>query len=172
MSTKTVNDFVQLVNGIQDKEIKLLLLRGLEKDPLKQSIDEHLQIEFFNNKNTCKIEKLAQSGKNSKAISKKGKPIQKTTTSSKALDGFIADKNCYVILKVCRESGGAQDNQIDDVKKFIEHINIGLENKELDSSFLFILDGTYIGTKIRKLDKLIKNKDKMKIICSDDAMPF
>ena len=124
-------------------------------DPGRQSLDEKLQIAWL--KNTGKhpsIEKLNASGEKaitfmsgSKITGKKGK---RSKSGTKSLDARV-DDTTFCIMKRTGINGGGQDNQCDDVVKFIENIKAHLEKTNVQETYLFYLDGPYY-TAARRLE--------------------
>jgi hypothetical protein len=73
--------------------------------------------------------------------------------------------NDFISLKYVQDAGGAQDNQVNDVKKFLEEAIKYTENNKNNYTFTAIVDGEYIESKILELKQF--TNDKVKIHTSD-----
>jgi hypothetical protein len=146
----------------------ILFCVGLEKDPLKQNISEKLQIEYFNKKN--KSEKIYKPPKHLY--------LDIENCKSKSFDGIIKNKKAeilgYCYLKYIKDAGGAQDNQVKDIETFISECINCIDKYKNKEKFYIIVDGQYGKSKINKLmklletDKLKDNKNRIKILSSDN----
>jgi len=112
------------------------------KDPKKQNIYENEALKYLK-KFFSSIEKLPASKKNAKYIVN-GKIISQLKTKPagghKSIDFEIKNKKLLITHKYIESKigGGAQDNQFEDVRNFLENIK---ENKEYN--FMAICDGEY-----------------------------
>lgn len=102
-------------------------LRGFEKDPGRQNLDEKLQLEFYSKKNNIPIKTLNKSGDASLCFDKDRIIIcsikQANFKKTKTFDAVL-NKNgitYYILAKHTEEAGGAQDNQINDLIDQIEY---------------------------------------------------
>ena len=138
----------------------------LAKQPTRQAVGEKGQIEFLKAVKKAKIEKLPDNGygsirlKDGKAILDSKRAIPGATKSIDAREG-----NCFISLKYIKEAGGAQDNQIQDVVKFLENAILYTEKNADDATFKAVLDGDYAESKIKML--LSYTNDRVKVCTSD-----
>jgi hypothetical protein len=145
-------------------------------NPGRQGLDEKLQIDWL--KDTGKhpeIQKLSASGEKAitfndgvKITGKKGK---RSKSGTKSLDAQV-DDTTFCIMKRTGDDGGAQDNQCEDVVKFIKEIRKYLEKTNAQEKYLFYLDGPYYTTARRfELQDMIPDtlKDRM-IITSCESV--
>ena len=132
------------------EQIKMnpLVRSHFRKDPTRQSIHENVQLDLIKQiyPDSYKLP-AAKKGtyfSNFKMMSEHPRPED----STKTLDLFVPSKNMYGVLKYSTTEGGAQDNQYNDVKKFIkEMIGYFTQNKEAPEKFVFYLDGPYYSEK-------------------------
>lgn len=126
------------------------------KDPLRQNIGEKVFCEYLN------VRTLPQSGKNVVRFSTKGEIISsKELNCSKAADFYIG--SYYITQKYTGENnGGAQDNQYEDVIRFL---TLG----SISHKVCACVDGWYWeqNGKRTELQKLF-SANKNVIICSAD----
>lgn len=111
----------------------------LRKDPTKQNISENSFFEFTG------LEKLPQSGPNRVVLG-----------NSKAADFKV--KGYYGTQKYIKESGGAQDNQINDAVLFVK------ECIKHNQKAIVCIDGDYGKSRI---NKLLTNSDNCIILTAD-----
>jgi len=125
-----------------------LVRAQFRKDPTRQSIHENVQLDLIKQiyPDSYKLP-AAKKGtylSNFKMMTDHPRPEDATKT----LDLFVPSKNMYGVLKYSTTEGGAQDNQYNDVKKFIkEMIGYHTQNKEAQEKFVFYLDGPYYSEK-------------------------
>lgn len=138
------------------------------KDPIKQNIAENLQLEILSS--TYKnIIKLPNNGKDAIYIIN-GQVVKNIEKKSfdfpKSIDFYDIDTNTYFFCKYTKEMGGAQDNQYEDVKRFIKE----LKDPKDDYTVICLLDGPYYtDKKINDLLRMIQN-DKIFIKNSDEFL--
>ena len=125
-----------------------LVRSQFRKDPTRQSIHENVQLDLIKQiyPDSYKLP-AAKKGtylSNFKMMTDHPRPEDATKT----LDLFVPSMNMYGVLKYSTTEGGAQDNQYNDVKKFIkEMIGYHSQNKEAPEKFIFYLDGPYYSEK-------------------------
>jgi len=117
------------------------------KDPLKQNFAELFQHDYLRDmKGKHAIIKMSGGGKKAHylidgndvtGLSKK----PSGSNSTKSID-FQCD-NEYYYAKHTSADGGAQDNQCDDGKRFIEQANIYVSQHNDDKVFILLVDGAY-----------------------------
>jgi len=151
-----LNDIDSFQEFMKQCKTNVVLLLGLEKDPIKQSIDEKLQIEWYNKKYKMNIQKLNGNGKSSLCFDIRN--TEKITIKSayglnfgtgqrtKTFDAQSTNnKIMYYFLKFTEESGGAQDNQIKDIEMLLKYSAMYLkQNSECKEKFVAILGGKYM----------------------------
>ena len=166
---RTGYDFDKVIKKINTDEMFAVTFAT---DPARQNLYENLagdyikSIEFITN-----YKKLPHSGKDAKYIIK-GSVIDGFTktssggaTEAKSIDFYWEHKNkkFYAFHKYTRESGGAQDNQYNDMKSFIDNANDSANQLHF---FFAIADGAYFDTqngqadisKIENLKQLANNQ--------------
>lgn len=161
-----VCDYDTMIDLMKENILNII---GLEKDPLRQSIDEKLQIEYYNTQYEPPINKLPSSGKNSICLDIRKKNIKisspvglsyRNGERTKTFDAIDEYNNLYCI-KFVNESGGSQDNQIKDVEQFLRYSDV--YDKE-DINFIYILSGDYIYSFYKSMKKKYKNNDNIELI--------
>ena len=117
------------------------------KDPLKQNFAELFQHDYLRNvKGKLAITKMSGGGKKASYLIE-GKMVSglskkpSGSNSTKSID-FQCD-NEYYYAKHTSAEGGAQDNQCDDGKRFIEQANIYATQHNDDKVFILLVDGAY-----------------------------
>jgi len=162
---KTISED-DLINLIKNN---LVVRSFFRKDPTKQSIHENTQFEWIKNNKYIDLIKLPASRKglyfhNFELTTKTPRP----ENSTKTIDGFVKSLKIYCIFKFSTTSGGAQDNQFNDVKNFITQIIGFYSNKtDADEIFEFYLDGDYYtNEKKHRLELMIPNGLHKKIVIS------
>ncbi len=116
---KKINNFLEKVPFASKEEIEEKIRTDkvfaalFAKDPLKQNIGEKVFSEYIG------VKTLPQSGKNAVRFSSKGELISKKELGcSKSADFKVG--NYYITQKYTGENtGGAQDNQYEDVVRFL-----------------------------------------------------
>lgn len=128
------------------------------KDPLKQNFAETFQYKYVRDeKNKPNIKKLSSGGKSAIYLVN-GEMVTGLTrkpsgsNATKSID--FQDGDVYYYAKVTNGSGGAQDNQCNDGKCFIEQANIYASNHQDQKKFILLVNGTHY-TDSRK--ELIRN---------------
>lgn len=149
-------------------------------DAKKQSLDEQLQIKWLMETGRHpNIYKAPASGSGAitfenfvKITGNESKKRNKSGT--KSIDAIV-DSRTFCILKRTGENGGAQDNQCDDVIRFIEQIRGYLLESGADETYLFYLDGPYYTPELRtQLEAMVPSNLKNRMIitsCESVAMP-
>lgn len=155
-----INNIDEYIEHLKESKLHML---GLEIEPTRQTIDEKSQIEYLNAMCNDKVCKLPGTGKNSLAIRKdihniicpndiKDKTVQRTKTFD-----AIDEKQTLYICKHIKESGGSQDNQLNDVIDQLQ--SCILHNQKYSKrNFKVVISGDYA----------IKNKDKLQLIIADN----
>ncbi|KLL02476.1 MAG: hypothetical protein MRERC_1c066 [Mycoplasmataceae bacterium RC_NB112A] len=137
------------------------------KDPKKQNICEKVLVKYICSLDfVSDFQKLPNGGKNALYIDRvavrkgSGYPHQKPVKSANF--AWNIKNKCgeiihfYVFHKYIEESGGAQDNQFNEIKKCIEVGRNG--SQEVNRRIVFICDDVYfIGRKIKELKNLTSN---------------
>lgn len=150
-----------------------LIRSFFRKDPIKQNFHENHQIEWIKLHKHEEVVCLPKTTSNGFYLSKK-----KLNTGRKALpaetktfDFLVESKKIYGVLKYTSDAGGSQDNQFNDVKKFIEKIIEYYEtNPEAEEKFEIYLDGTYYTLKkLKELKDMIPEEYKEKILVGSVA---
>ena len=125
------------------------------KDPSKQSIHQTCQIEWLK-KHKYADTVLMPSNTDGWCFSKHKlhhitKATPRPSDATKTFDIHSASEKVYGTLKYTNEPGGAQDNQFNDVKHFIEQaVGYYSVNALAEERFEFYLDGDYYTTKKRE----------------------
>jgi hypothetical protein len=134
-----------------------LVRAHFRKDPTRQSIHENVQIELIKQfyPDAYKLPSAKKGTYLSDFKMKTDHPRPEDAT--KTLDIFVPSKNIYGVLKYSTTEGGAQDNQYNDVKKFIkEMIGYHTRNNGAPEKFVFYLDGPYYTEKrLKNLVELV-----------------
>lgn len=138
---------------------------NFSKDPGKQSAHQKIAIEYIQNFELINKEKtllLPSGGKNALYLIS-GQIIQgcnlTTNKKPKSIDFLIElinGQKIYCTHKYTKESGGSQDNQLNDVLSFLEN------SRNLHSKNIFviaILDGDYYKHKINKINSKYQSKN-------------
>ena len=166
---RTGYDFDDVVRKINSDEMFAVTFAT---DPARQNLYEKLagdyikSIEFIS-----QFKKLSYSGKDAlyiirgSVINGETKASSGGSTEAKSIDFYWEHKGkkFYAFHKYTRESGGAQDNQYNDMKSFIENAN---SSARQDHFFFAIADGAYFDTqngqagisKIENLKQLANNQ--------------
>jgi len=146
------------------------------KDPSKQSIDESCQIEWLKNKYPDIVKlKTDIGGKcflDGTIYNITGK---RPDAATKSFDTYSPSSKKYSTLKYTGEPGGAQDNQYDDVKKFVSEA-VKYFRKSPDATELFeaCVDGPYYTEQKRRcLNDIIPSdlKDRIFITSCASILP-
>ena len=114
------------------------------KSATRQSVAEKTQIVNFN-KNGLKVEKLPGTGPNALRLLETGELVYGSlgleTISTKSIDS--RRKNDFIFQKYTNDTGGGQDNQGDDVVKFLKAANKYVDQNKNRYRFVAVLDGPY-----------------------------
>jgi len=151
---------------LEDLMTNPMLRVMLRKDPTKQSVHENTQIEWIKKNKYEDVIKLPSSNNGVYLYNNSlCKEKERNTNATKTLDIYSRSENMYGILKYTNIEGGSQDNQYNDVKKFIIEI-IGYFNNNLEAveRFEFYLDGKYYDKRRSILEKMIPPNHINKII--------
>lgn len=149
----------------------VLLASFFAKNATKQTLSEKVQLEFLGED---KLENLPSSTAESLRLHK-GEIIQGTkkkapTDATKSVDFRDRRMGALVCAKVTTTTGGGQDNQCEDVQKFVrEAVKVHRKDKTAPP-FVALLDGDYYTKEILKETEDIipkKYKDKI-IVCNSD----
>lgn len=148
--------------GFDVNEVKKQILSNdlvasfFAKDPAKQNFTEKLVGELLNTK------VLPQQGKNCIRFTDKGDVVSsKSINVSKSADFLI--NNTYITQKYTRGSGGAQDNQYNDVIDFL--IKGSIKHK-----VAAIVDGTFWESHRDNLKNYFKDNQNVNIYSMDDVL--
>lgn len=169
----SINNIDEYIDKIKKNP---LLALGIEKEPIRQSFDEKIQIEYQLKKNNINIEKLPNNKSNARCFDIRNEdkvsiisPVGfsfKSGERTKTFDGYIEKSNTFVFMKYINESGGSQDNQINDLKILIKYADLYLkQNKNTEYNFIILIDGNYI---IKNIDSLKIDNKKIIIKTSND----
>lgn len=127
--------------------MNVVVAYSFAKDPLKQNFAELFQHDYLRDmKGKHAIIKMSGGGKKAcylidgKMVSGLSKKPS-GSNSTKSID-FQCD-NEYYYAKYTDADGGAQDNQCDDGKRFIEQANIYVSQHNDDKVFILLVDGAY-----------------------------
>ena len=117
------------------------------KDPLKQNFAENFQYDWIvKNKNKPNLRKLSSGGSNAIYLVD-GELITELTkkpSGSKATKSIdFQNDNEYYYAKHTEICGGAQDNQCNDGKKFVEQANLYCNKHQDNKVFILLVDGGY-----------------------------
>jgi hypothetical protein len=131
------------------------------KDPTRQSIHEKAQIEWIQKHQYPAAVKMSADIHGTCLVKNKfhviGKDTPRPSDATKTFDLHVAANKMYAVLKYTSCPGGAQDNQLADVKNFIRQAaNYLTENAEAEETFAFYLDGPYYtAKKVAALESMI-----------------
>lgn len=146
------------------------------KDPLKQNFAELFQHDYLRDvKGKSAITKMSGGGKKAhylidgemvSGLSKK----PSGSNSTKSID-FQCD-NEYYYAKHTSAEGGAQDNQCDDGKRFIEQSNIYVSQHDDDKVFILLVDGAYYNdVRKNKIRAMIAPEHQQRVrVCGCDEV--
>ena len=142
-----------IINGIKENDI---IASFFCKDPSKQNFTEKLVSEILG------VKTLPQSGKNCIRFDSKGNIHSfKKVDSSKSVDFLI--NNIYITQKYTRGTGGAQDNQYNDVVDF-------LVKGSKQHKCAAILDGSFWANKRKELIHYFKDNCNVRILSMNDII--
>lgn len=142
------------------------------KDPSKQNIYQKLAAEYIKTLDSVKkFQTLPAGGKKAFYLSNgkilKGSQLDKKSKDTKSLDFFwqTASSTIYASHKYTGDdNGGAQDNQYQDIQKFLKQAH---DFNEKNSILIMICDGSYYlrkdsstgdETRLKRLERLTDNK--------------
>ena len=132
------------------------------KDPIRQNIHEQTVIKFI--KNISGVKNFKKYSNNEMYIVNGGlvlkSKLDTMTPSCKSIDFYweFNNKKIYAYHKYTKDSGGHQDNQYEDLKKFIDVCN---SSSMRNVRFLAIADGAFYNTQNGKANttKIKRLKD-------------
>ena len=137
----------------------IFLIKGIAKDPQKQNYQENVAKNYIvtNYPEFTNFEILPKKSKNQleSMYLANGQLVKEselsTTNHTKSIDFRWQYKEYFIYAthKYIKESGGGQDNQFEDVKKFLEHARQNTKNKYL---FVAICDGEYFEERNRLVE--------------------
>lgn len=157
---------------------------GFVKDPARQNFHENFAAEYIKNlPSVTAFEQLPKGGRNAKTVIS-GMVVdylqaQQTHKKQKTIDfefNIVNSDNrlikVYASHKYTKDSGGAQDNQYENLINFMEHAK---DNRDKDVYFLAICDGPYFQktdahglSKIERLNDMFYTNNKLKAITIED----
>lgn len=144
----------------------ILAATTLAKKANRQTLAEKLQIEYLRDIRGISVNKLPTNGEGSIRL-RAGNFVYDSNKAymgaTKTIDATFTQD--FIAFKYVNEAGGAQDNQISDVKDFL--INAIRYTQKHDNLYTFsaIVDGKYIESKINEL-KVHTNK-RVRVFTSD-----
>lgn len=160
--SKKIKEFVQFNPDFTEEQVKNEIInnsmfkRFFLKDPIRQNMYETVVSEYIENidgvKNFGKPSPPLYITTNGKLMSKSDIKSQNLDVACKSIDFYweYDGKRFYAYHKYAKEPGGHQDNQYEDLLKFIQSAN---SLKIPDSVFLAIADGEYFNSNDGKVDK-------------------
>ena len=152
-SEKTGFSVEDIVNKIMTDDMFVFFFA---KDPKKQNFTEKLVAELL------KVEKLPASGKNCIRFNQDGDIVATNNGNvSKSADFYI--NGVYYTQKYTYESGGAQDNQYNDVRDFLIK---GSKKYKVGA----IVDGAYWNNKRLQLQQMFKDNPNVVITTVDELL--
>ena len=152
-SEKTGFSVEDIVNKIMTDDMFVFFFA---KDPKKQNFTEKLVAELL------KVEKLPASGKNCIRFNQDGDIVATNNGDvSKSADFYI--NGVYYTQKYTYESGGAQDNQYNDVRDFLIK---GSKKYKVGA----IVDGAYWNNKRLQLQQMFKDNPNVVITTVDELL--
>lgn len=161
--SKKINNHLLKFDGMFTKEEVIkqieendLLASFFCKDPSKQNISENLVAELL------EIDKLPAGGPNSIRFNEQGDISPSSIPSNTKSADFLID-GCYYTQKYTMESGGAQDNQYNDVIDFLVK---GSKKHKVGA----IVDGLYWTSKKEILKNHFKNNPNIVILSMDELV--
>lgn len=156
---------------ISEAMVSRLAATTLAKSAQRQRSGELLQIAYLKSTRGLTINKLPDNGEGSIRIkdgeflynsAKSDIYATKTIDAKRVIGGNGYD---YISLKYVSDAGGAQDNQIEDVRKFLSAANDYVNKHENNNVFSAIVDGDYIESKIPEFKRL--TNDRVRVFTSD-----
>lgn len=138
------------------------------KDPLKQNFAENFQFTWLHsNKKKYALHKLP-SGRSGAIYLVDGELITGLTkkptgsNSTKSID--FNNNNEYYYAKHTEICGGAQDNQCEDGKKFVEQANKYCSKHKDNKVFILLIDGAYYTEeKKQKIRSIVSEENKHRV---------
>ena len=147
-ATHTVDSILQLI------KTSAVVRSMFRKDPGRQSIHEKAQIDWIRmHLHSDAVKMRADIGGRCLSNRKFHEVVgtRRPSDSTKTLDLHVPSKNLFGILKYTASGGGAQDNQLRDVKHFVrEAVGYLEDNPRAEECFALYLDGAYYTEKIIK----------------------
>lgn len=139
----------------------------LSKSAKRQNTPEQAQIEYLNELHNHNIEKLPDNGNGSIRIMD-GEFVydqsRANMSGTKTIDA--KEGNTYISFKYTEEAGGSQDSQIVDIKDFLLAANEYVSKHNNDNTFVAIVDGAYIESKITVLRTFAGHKVR---VCTSNS---
>lgn len=135
-------------------------------DPSRQSYHEDIAYDYLKDLEIAnKCIRLPASGGNAKYVTENGivnGSLGKKISNSKSIDFEFEIDNVkiYISHKYTKDDGGAQDNQFNDIKLFINDVNLmlnnNISNKYENKIFIALVDGPYYkrGNRLEELRSL------------------
>ncbi|GMO67412.1 MAG: hypothetical protein Ta2D_12990 [Rickettsiales bacterium] len=124
------------------------------KEPSKQNLYQNLAATYIKSlENVENFEVLASGGKNAIYLTNgkifTGKDLKDKSKDIKSIDfkWKKGETTFYASHKYTKDEGGSQDNQYEDIQKFLRNV---IDNNEKNTIFLAICDGEYYQTKDSK----------------------
>jgi|CryBogDrversion2_8_1035294.scaffolds.fasta_scaffold33859_1 hypothetical protein len=175
--TETEREEKSVDDILEDIKTNMMTRAFFRKTTTRQNIGEITQIEWIK-RTVPDVVKLPadvngrylSGGKMHTVLSKVDRPEDATKT----FDTYSPSTNTYGVLKVTKQSGGAQDNQYADVKSFVRNMVSYLNaNPVATEKFKFYLDGAYYtASKRADLDNMVPVELKTRVIitsCEEDV---
>ncbi|WP_426461259.1 hypothetical protein [Mycoplasma hafezii] len=131
------------------RDLNLIVISKFAKDPSKQNIHEQIAGDFIKKiDGVTEFKILPKSGKYAKYLTSDGNVLefQPAIKSLKTIDMQWKYNNCmfYASHKYTDQEGGAQDNQFEDIKKFLKSVQ---QRTDSNVFFIALTDGNYYQTK-------------------------
>lgn len=150
------------------------MLSIIAKEPGRQGIHENAFRSLLNAKlSKLNWSKLNNSGNGALYLNQIGLVVKKSDSSryTKSLDFRIKSnsKTCYVMHKYVEQAGGAQDNQVNDMRTFLDCAS---KNKDSGLFFAAVLDGEYGEKCSTSLKNDFANYKNILIYNADDFVKY
>lgn len=142
------------------------------KDPAKQNIYEKTAVDYLTPYfQGGAFRKVSPAGTNALFLDEEGRiTIERSIECTKSIDfqGFKNNKFYYITHKYTKESGGAQDNQLNDVKHFLSN---AMKSDNSLGYLVAILDGPYYKNKFEELRR-VYNKENILIVTIEEFATY